>query len=127
MGPPIELVHNTWNFSTKVYPLALVKKKQLDEFLDENLKKPTYMPIEINQWHPQFSSSKRKTVAYIWSKTTRKLNAVTVKNSYPLPLIPDTSTRSLKPRPSISLSWTSAGDTKTFGSKEEMSGRLPFR
>src|SRR5882724_7623087 len=39
-----------------------------------------------HQWCPQFSSSKRKTAAYIWSKTTR---SSTQKNDYPLPLIPD--------------------------------------
>ena len=34
----IELVINSHIFSTKVYPLAPVEKKQLDNFLDENLK-----------------------------------------------------------------------------------------
>ena len=34
----IELVPDSQVFSTKVYPLALVKQKQLDGFLDENLK-----------------------------------------------------------------------------------------
>jgi len=33
----IELIPDTHNFSTKVYPLAPVKQKQLDEFLNENL------------------------------------------------------------------------------------------
>jgi len=34
----IELIPNASNFSTKVYPLSPVKQKQLDEFLDKNLK-----------------------------------------------------------------------------------------
>jgi len=58
---------------------------------------------------------------------------VTMKNAYPLPLIPDILNKSLKPRLSISLSWTFAGDTTTFGSKkEQVEGHLsdergPFR
>ena len=34
----IELVPDSQMFSTKVYPLAPVKQKQLDKFLEENLK-----------------------------------------------------------------------------------------
>jgi len=40
----IKLVPDTHNFSTKVYPLAPVKQKQLDEFLDENLKSQCIHP-----------------------------------------------------------------------------------
>jgi len=38
MGPCYELILNAQTCSTKVYPLTPVKQKQLDEFLDENLK-----------------------------------------------------------------------------------------
>ena len=34
----MELVPDSQTFSTKVYPLAPVEQKQLDNFLDENLK-----------------------------------------------------------------------------------------
>src|SRR5882724_7669304 len=34
----IELIPDASNFSTKVYPLSPVEQKQLDEFLDKNLK-----------------------------------------------------------------------------------------
>ena len=34
----IELIPDSQVFSTKVYPLAPVKQKQLDDLLDENLK-----------------------------------------------------------------------------------------
>ena len=34
----IKLILDAHNFSTKVYPLAPVKQKQLDKFLNENLK-----------------------------------------------------------------------------------------
>ena len=34
----IELIPNASNFSTKIYTLSPVKQKQLDEFLDKNIK-----------------------------------------------------------------------------------------
>src|SRR5882724_9414046 len=40
----IELVPNACNFSTKVYPLAPVEQKQLDKFLNENLKSQSICP-----------------------------------------------------------------------------------
>ena len=43
----IELVPNTQTFSTKVYPLALVKQKQLDDFLKENLKSRCICPSKL--------------------------------------------------------------------------------
>ena len=43
----IELVPDAHNFSTKVYPLAPVKQKQLDEFLDENLKSQCICPSKL--------------------------------------------------------------------------------
>src|SRR5882724_3554226 len=46
-----------------------------------------------HQWHPRFSSSKRRTKKKDGSlrlvQHYRKLNVVTVKNAYPLPLIPE--------------------------------------
>src|SRR5882724_4173411 len=42
-----------------------------------------------HQWCSRFSSSKRKTAAYVWFQDYWKLNVMTVKNVYPLPLIPD--------------------------------------
>jgi len=38
-GHAIELVPESQVFNTKVYPLVPVKQKQLDDFLDENLKR----------------------------------------------------------------------------------------
>jgi len=65
----IELMLDAHNFSTKVYPLAPVEQKQLDEFLDENLRSNAYAPQSC-PWHPQSSSLKRKMGACTWSKTT---------------------------------------------------------
>ena len=75
-------------FSTKVYPLALVKQKQLDSFLKENLKSRHIFPSKSPMASPVFFINKKDRslclVQDYW-----KLNMVTVKNAYPLPLIPD--------------------------------------
>ena len=122
----IELIPDTHNFSTKVYPLAPVKQKQLDKFLDENLKSQRICPSKSPMVSPVFFI-KKKDGSLCLVQDYQKLNMVTMKNTYPLPLIPDILNKVSKPRPSISLSWTSVGDTTTFGLKKEMSGRLLFR
>jgi len=38
MGHTIKLVPDSQAFSTKVYPLALVKQEELDNFIDKSLK-----------------------------------------------------------------------------------------
>src|SRR5882724_1566036 len=84
----IELVPDTCNFSTKVYPLAPVKQKQLDKFLDENLKSQHICLSKSPMASPVFFI-KKKDGSLRLVQDYRKLNAVTVKNAYPLPLIPD--------------------------------------
>ena len=69
---------------------------------------------------------KKKDRSLFLVQDYQKLNAMTVKNAYPLPLIPDILTKSLKPRPNISLSWTYIGDTTMFGLKRETNGKPPF-
>jgi len=76
----IKLVPNACNFSTKVYPLALVKQKQLDKFLDENLKSQRICPSKSPMVSPVFFIKKKdgspRLVQDYW-----KLNAVTMKNA----------------------------------------------
>ena len=55
----IELVPDARNFSTKVYPLALVEQKQLDEFLDENLKSRRIRPSKSPMASPVFFIKKK--------------------------------------------------------------------
>src|SRR5882724_14931 len=50
----IELVPDASNFSTKVYPLSPVKQKQLDEFLDKNLKSQCIQPSKSPMASPIF-------------------------------------------------------------------------
>jgi len=87
MGPHHRTSTRRLQLHTKVYPLALVKQKQLDEFLDENLKSNVYAH-QNHQWHPQFLHLKERWQPML-VQDYRKLNMVTVKNAYPLPLIPD--------------------------------------
>ena len=54
----IELVQDAQTFSTMVYPLAPVKQKQLDEFLNENLKSGCLYAHQSHQWHLPSSLSK---------------------------------------------------------------------
>ena len=51
----IELVPDTQTFSTKVYPFSPVEQKQLNEFLDENLKSRCIHPLKSLMASPVFS------------------------------------------------------------------------
>ena len=84
----IELILDTQMFSTKVYPLAPVEQKQLDEFLEENLKSRHIHPSKSPMASPIFFIKKKDGRVHL-VQDYHKLNALTVKNAYPLPLIPN--------------------------------------
>src|SRR5882724_6857102 len=84
----IELVPNAQTFSTKVYPLALVKQKQLDNFLEENLKSRCIHSSKLPMASLVFFI-KNKDGSVHHGQDYWKLNAMTIKNTYPLLLIPD--------------------------------------
>ena len=84
----IELVSNAQKFSTKVYPLALVEQKQLDDFLKENLKRRCICPSKLPMASPVFFI-KMKDRSLCIIQDYQQLNMMAVKNGYPLPLIPD--------------------------------------
>ena len=88
MGPSIKLILDAKTFSTKVYPLAPVKQKQLDEFLEENLKSQHIHPSKSPMASPVFFIKKKDGSLHL-VQDYHKLNTLTVKNTYPLPLIPD--------------------------------------
>src|SRR6267142_2705854 len=50
----IKLIPDAQMFSTKVYPLAPVEQKKLDEFLDENLKSHRIRPSKLPMASPVF-------------------------------------------------------------------------
>jgi len=66
----IELIPDAQMFSTKVYTLAPVKHKQLDEFLNENLKSWCICPSNSPMASPVFFM-KRKMGASVLSRIIR--------------------------------------------------------
>jgi len=84
----IELTPDAQNFSTKVYPMSPVEQKELDEFLEENLHTSRIRSSKSPMASPVFFV-KKKDGKLRFVQDYQKLNAMTVKNTYPLPLIPD--------------------------------------
>jgi hypothetical protein len=70
----------------KVYPLASSKQKGLDEFIQENLVSGRICPSKSPMASPVFFIKKKDgTLRLI--QDYQALNALTIKNRYPLPLI----------------------------------------
>ena len=88
----IELTPDAKPFSTKVYPMSPNEQKELDTFLDENLRTHRIWPSKSPMASPVFFV-KKKDGALRFVQDYRKLNAITVKNAYPLPLVPDIMNR----------------------------------
>ncbi|GLB45807.1 putative retrotransposable element tf2 155 kda protein type 1-like [Lyophyllum shimeji] len=82
----IELEPGSTPSSCKVYPLALNEQAELDAFLEENLKSGRIRPSKSPMASPVFFI-KKKDGSLRLVQDYRALNAVTVKNRYPLPLI----------------------------------------
>ena len=83
---PIDLVENAEMKRAKIYPLSIFELKELDAYLEENLAKGYIQKSQSPFASPFFFISKknrklRLVVDY------RKLNNLTIKNSYPLLLI----------------------------------------
>jgi hypothetical protein len=74
--------------STKVYPLSLNEQTELDAFIEENLASGRICPSKSLMAAPVFFI-KKKDRALRLVQDYRALNAKTVKNMYPLPLISD--------------------------------------
>jgi predicted aspartyl protease len=84
----IELVDDweTRKWKPRTYPLSYDEQQELDKFLEENLKNGRIRPSESPLASPVFfikkkNGDRRLIVDY------RRLNEITVKNSYPLPRI----------------------------------------
>ncbi len=83
----IELVPNAKStLDCKVYPLNRNEQEQLDKFLDENLETGRIRPSKSPFASPFFFVKKKdRTLRPV--QDYRKLNEMTIKNRYPLPLI----------------------------------------
>lgn len=82
----IELVPEAKGFHAKVYPLSKPEQEELDKFLAENLKKGYIQPSKSPMALP-FFFVKKKDRALRPVQDYRRLNEMTIKNRYPLPLI----------------------------------------
>ncbi|KAG9219616.1 hypothetical protein CCMSSC00406_0006062 [Pleurotus cornucopiae] len=84
----IELLDGAEPTSTKCYLLSPAEQKQLDEFLEENLWTGQIRPSKLPMAAPVFFV-KKKDGSLRLVQDYRKLNNMTIKNRYPLPLISD--------------------------------------
>jgi len=71
-----------------IYPLSEEENKVLKEYIEENLKKGFIRPSESPAGYPVLFQ-KKKDGSLRLCVDYKKLNAVTIRNSYPLPLIND--------------------------------------
>lgn len=84
----IELKPGAEPFRSKIYPLSPNEQVELDAFLDENLKSGRIRPSKSPMASPVFFI-KKKDGSLRLVQDYRRLNDMTIKNSYPLPLISD--------------------------------------
>jgi len=82
----IELTSGAEPKSLKVYPLSLLEQAELDAFLKENLHTEQIQPSKSPMAAPVFFI-KKKDGSLCLVQDYHALNAITVKNKYPLPLI----------------------------------------
>jgi len=71
-----------------VYPLSASEQKELDAFLKENLESGWIQPSKSPMAAPVFFVKKKDRKLHL-VQDYRALNTMTVKNKYPLPLIPE--------------------------------------
>jgi len=100
----MKLILDTCNFRTKVYPLAPVEQKQLDEFLNKKLKSLHICPSKLPMASPVFFIRK-KDGSLCLIQDYQKLNMMTVKNSYPLPVILDILNKVSKAKALYFIKW----------------------
>ena len=84
----IELEPGAKTSACKVYPLSPAEQLQLDEFLKENLRTGWIRPSKSPMASPVFFIKKKDGLLQL-VQDYRVLNSMTVKNRYPLPIIPE--------------------------------------
>ena len=82
----IELMPNATLKDYKVYPLNIKEQEELNKFLEEHLKSGQIQPSKSLCVAPFFFIKKKDRS--LWPvQDYQRLNEVTIKNKYPLPLI----------------------------------------
>ena len=84
----IELIPGAEPSSCKIYPLSPKEQEELDKFLEEHLASGRIRPSKSPMASP-FFFVKKKDGELRPVQDYRKLNKITIKNAYPLPLISD--------------------------------------
>ena len=84
----VELTSDANPKTCKVYPLSVSEQAELDAFLKENLESGRIRPSKSPMAAPVFFVKKKDGKLRL-VQDYRALNAMTVKNKYPLPLIPE--------------------------------------
>ncbi|CCM07154.1 uncharacterized protein FIBRA_09492 [Fibroporia radiculosa] len=84
----------------KVYPLSPAKLKELDTFIEENLRKGYIRPSKSPMASPFFFVNK-KSGDLRPCQDYRKLNNATIKNAYPIPRVEDLLDRIASAKPTI--------------------------
>ena len=82
----IELVPEAKMFHSRVYPLSPNEQVELDKFLQENLSKG-YISESKSPISSPFFFIKKKDGSLRPVQDYRRLNEITVKNRYPIPLV----------------------------------------
>ena len=82
----VEIIPGSKPTGCKVYPLSPVEQKELDAFLKENLETGQIQPSKSLMSSLVFFIKKKDSSLRL-VQDYRALNAITVKNKYPLPLI----------------------------------------
>jgi Reverse transcriptase (RNA-dependent DNA polymerase) len=88
----IELESGSKPTNCKVYPLSPKGQLELDGFLKENLRTGRIYPLKSPMASPMFFI-KKKDISLCLVQDYHALNAVTVKNQYPIPLISELITQ----------------------------------
>src|SRR5258708_819338 len=76
---------------SQMFPLSPTEQKELDDFLQENLVNGHICPSKSPMGAPVFFVKKKDGLLHL-VQDYQKLNKITVKNSYPLPLVSDVLT-----------------------------------
>ena len=82
----IELVPDAQSSNCKIYPLSRDEQAEMDAFIEENLRTGRIQPSKSPMASPCFFIKKKDGKLRL-IQDYRKLNGMTVKNRYPLPLI----------------------------------------
>jgi len=116
----IELTPGFKPTDCKTYPLSQQEQKDLQEFIDENLRTGCIRPSKSPMASP-FFFVKKKDGNFALHKIIESLTNLTIKNRYPLPLISELLISFLrKGFTKMDVRW----DTTIFTSRKAMNGKL---